>query len=320
MQFGEPGILRREVWSALPLFKPFPDIRLTIMLLYKFSARARPFIDHINISYHQRRTKYASCPLHQTLLPCSASEVTLGFKITLQNATSTTHPTSLIYTQSTASTMKLFQSLKLFFQNPKLYQPASLLLCISAVVLLCMIPDWVGPRDFRISFFRYDIPNCADTVSLEKDQWYGARMSNSSGCQNWDDGLPFTSFNYQWLRGYGFQNIPKDAWCALLVYEKEHCEGHLLWFRDHVRDDADRWKSGEDYILMYLVQINNEELEKNRLCYQIGTEECKASRIAKSARLECRKPEAPAAWAPQTYYGNDTMTCAPTTTMLPRTT
>ncbi|SMR63808.1 unnamed protein product [Zymoseptoria tritici ST99CH_3D1] len=124
---------------------------------------------------------------------------------------------------------------------------------------------------FALSVMRWKSPDCHEVLSMEGPT--GGVHIKQGDCHTWDDGKNFPSLTYSWENNTRFQELRSDRTCAVLVYEKDECYGHLLAVNDHVNT----WKS-----------LGN--------CWHWE------GIPGRSIKLKCRKTGTDPHWGPETHW------------------
>ncbi|SMR63841.1 unnamed protein product [Zymoseptoria tritici ST99CH_3D1] len=104
------------------------------------------------------------------------------------------------------------------------------LLAVLPAILAKPMTDW----PFALQVMRYKSRDCGDNLSMEGPM--GGVHIKQGTCHTWDDDKNFPSFVYSWEQYTTHQHMRSDRDCAVLVYEKKHCHGHLLFVNDKIND------------------------------------------------------------------------------------
>ncbi|KJX92083.1 hypothetical protein TI39_contig5926g00006 [Zymoseptoria brevis] len=86
---------------------------------------------------------------------------------------------------------------------------------------------------FRINVKRWDNLACIGYKTLENPKALGTKIKDGD-CQSWPKAKSFNALAIQWMSYTVGQDLQTDERCAVLVYEKDKCGGHLIWYKDDV--------------------------------------------------------------------------------------
>jgi hypothetical protein len=111
----------------------------------------------------------------------------------------------------------------------------------SLLITFTAATDW----PFALSVSRYKSKDCGEYLSMEGAK--GGVHIKQGHFQTWTDGQNFPSFTYSWEKYTSHQHMRSDRDCAVLVYEKDFCEGYLLFVNDFVSSILSHRSVGGDF-------------------------------------------------------------------------